>query len=612
MATLLTARDLSKTFATHTLFTGVALGLADGDRLGLIGPNGSGKSTLLKILAGLETPDQGDITARRNLRMTYVAQDDVFAEDATPHTAVVDALEHDPQGNTLDADTRAAITLSRLGFTDTGRPVADLSGGWRKRLSIARALATEPDLLLLDEPTNHLDLEGVLWLERFVNHAEQASLAMVFVTHDRVFLESTVNRIVELSRAYPGGTFEAKGNYSQFVRRKSEFLDAQAARQTALAGKVRRDEAWLKQGIQGRQTRNKSQVDDAAARRTELKAIAGRNAAPRQTTAIDFQATERKTKRLLAAHNLTKSMGGKALFKGLDFVLCPGMRLGLLGPNGSGKTTLLRLLTGELEPDAGTVKPAADLRIVNFTQHRGDLNPTQSLREALCPVGDVVDYRGKPIHVAGWARRFLFDPSKFNTSVGDLSGGEQARVLIANLMLRPADVLILDEPTNDLDIPSLDVLEKALEEFPGAIVLVTHDRFMLDRLSTELLALDGDGGAKRYITYAQWMDDQSHRSSSSTPTPESPKSEIASTTREKSPPRCSKKLTFKLQHEFDNMEQTILDAEAEAERLQAQVDDPEWMADHTKATATYEQLGTAQSRVAALYARWAELEAMQA
>lgn len=606
MATLLTAADLSKTYATHTLFTGVSLGLRDGDRLGLIGPNGSGKSTLLKILAGLETPDDGGITARRNLRMAYVAQDDVFAEDATPHSAVVDALEHDEPGAVLDADTRAAITLSRLGFADTNQSVAKLSGGWRKRLAIARALATEPDLLMLDEPTNHLDLEGVLWLEGFVNHPEQASLAMVFVTHDRVFLEGTVNRVVELSRAYPGGTFEAKGNYSQFVRRKAEFLDAQAAQQVALAGKVRRDEAWLKQGIQGRQTRNKSQMDDAAARRTELRAVTKRNAAPKQTTAIDFQATERKTKRLLAAHNLTKSMGDKALFRGLDFVLSPGMRLGLLGPNGSGKTTLLRLLAGELKPDAGTIKPAADLRIVNFTQHRGDLNPTQSLREALCPVGDAVDYRGKMVHVAGWARKFLFDPSKFNTSVGDLSGGEQARVLIANLMLKPADVLILDEPTNDLDIPSLDVLEKALEEFPGAIVLVTHDRFMLDRLSTELLALDGRGGAKRYITYAQWLDDDTRHKREASPV--APKADAPKPVPARPAP---KKLTFKLQHEFDNMEQTILEAEATVEELEAGIDDPALLADHTAYTEACRQLGEAQARVATLYERWAELEAMQ-
>ena len=605
MATLLTSRDLSKTYGTHTLFTGVALAIHEGERLALIGPNGSGKSTLLKILAELEQPDEGELTRRKNLRLSYVAQDDTFAADDTPLSAVMARLRDDP-GQSLDPKTRASIALSKLGFEDHDRPAASLSGGWRKRLSIACALATEPDVLMLDEPTNHLDLEGVLWLESFVNQTRQ--LAMVFITHDRTFLEATATRIVELSRAYPGGTFEAKGNYSYFVRRKDEFLEAQAAQQTALAGKVRRDTAWLKQGIQGRQTRNKSQVDAAADRRSELQNLGQRNRAPKQTASIDFQATERKTKRLLAVHNLTKAMGGKPLFNGLEFSLGPGDRLGLLGPNGSGKTTLLRLLSGDLEPDAGSVKPAAELRIVNFTQHRSALNPTQSLREALCPIGDTVDYQGKPIHVAGWARKFLFDTSKFNTSVGDLSGGEQARVMIAGLMLQPADLLILDEPTNDLDIPSLEVLEQALTEFPGAIILVTHDRFMLDRLSTSLLALDGRGGAKSFVDYAQWQAAQKAAADASSSKPET-KSEPAKAA---APKPKTGKLTFKLQHELDHMEPNILKAEAELETLQAQAADPKVIADHARHAEVCQKLGEVQSRVENLYTRWAELEEIAA
>ncbi len=604
MATLLTATDLEKTFGTHTLFTGVNLSLHTGERLGLIGPNGAGKSTLLKILAGLETPDTGDLTTRRNLRLAYVPQSDRFPLGATPRSAVVDALTaSDPSGagasgGALDADTRAAITLSKLGFTEHDQPVNALSGGWRKRLSIACAVAREPDVLMLDEPTNHLDLEGVLWLESFVQQAGESCL--VFITHDRTFLESSATRIVELSRAYPGGTFEAKGNYSEFLRRKDDFLTAQEAQQTALAGKVRRDDAWLKQGIQGRQTRNKSQVSAAADRRATLGSLDRRNKAPKQTTTIDFQATERKTNRLLATHNLTMSRGGRTLFAGLDLELSPGTRLGLLGPNGSGKTTLLKLLTGELDPDAGTVKPAADLRIVNFTQHREDLNPTQSLRDALCPIGDTVEYRGKPIHVAGWARRFLFDPAKFNTSVGDLSGGEQARILIANLMLQPADLLILDEPTNDLDIPSLEVLEQALTEFPGAIVLVTHDRFMLQRLSTTLLALDGEGHAKSYPDYEQYLRDAADHS------PTKRRGSAAPFPTPAPPTPTAQKLTFKLQHELDTMEQTILEAESRVEALQGKVAaaDP---SDHATYTPLCTDLGAAQTRVDQLYERWAEL-----
>lgn len=607
MATLLSARELSKTYGTHTLFTDVALSIHDGERLALIGPNGAGKSTLLKILAELEAGDSGEFTRKKNLKLAYIAQSDTFGEDATPIAAVMRHLA-DARGPGFDASSetfRGSAVLSRLGFTDHDQPVRTLSGGWKKRLAIACALVDEPDVLMLDEPTNHLDLEGVIWLESFVKQNTQT--AMVFITHDRMFLESTATRIVELSRAYPGGTFEAKGNYSEFIRRKNDFLDAQAAQQSALAGKVRRDTAWLKQGIQGRQTRNKSQVDDAASRRDELKNITGRNNAPKQTAAIDFQATERKTKKLLALHNVEKSMGDKLLFQGLELELAPGMRLGLLGPNGSGKTTLLRLLTGELEPDAGTVKPAAELRIVNFTQHREALNPTQKLREALCPVGDTVEYCGKAIHVASWAKKFLFDPAKFNTSVGDLSGGEQARVLIANLMLKPADVLILDEPTNDLDIPSLEVLEQALTEFPGAIVLVTHDRFMLDRLSTDLLALDGQGGSKTYASYPQYLKDQKNQAtqgsgaSTADPGSFSPKPQTPD-------PKPQRKLTFKLQHELDGMEAAILEAETNLTQLEADAADPKVMADHERHAKVCEALGQAHTLVETLYTRWAELE----
>ena len=603
MATLLTAHDLSKTYATHTLFAGVAVSLVEGDRLGLIGPNGSGKSTLLKILAGLENPDEGEITRRRRLSLAYVDQHDRFADGATPLSAVVDHLQTRSTNHSLDAPTRAAITLSKLGFVDLDQPVVSLSGGWRKRLSIACAIADEPDALMLDEPTNHLDLEGVLWLEQFV---KQAAMAVVFVTHDRVFLEGVARRIIELSRAYPNGTFEVKGNYSQFVRRKDEFLEAQATQQTALAGKVRRDTAWLCQGIKGRQTRNKSQIADAQNRRDELQTIKTRNAAPKRTTAIDFQATERKTKKLLTVRRVSKSMGTKLLFDRLDLTLSPGMCLGLIGPNGSGKTTLLRLLSGDLKPDTGSVKPAADLRIVSFTQHRGELNPTDSLRQALCPMGDTVHYRGKPVHVAAWAGKFLFDTGKFNTSVGDLSGGEQARILIANLMLKPADVLILDEPTNDLDIPSLEILEQALYEFPGAIVLVTHDRFMLSRLSTELLALDGRGCAKTYITYTQWQDDQARRLA-----PIANPCGAGSENKKTKSSASNKKLSYKLQRELDTMEETIIDAETQVEALEKQVADPSVIADHVRHAEVCDQLGQAHMRVRQLYDRWAQLESMQ-
>jgi len=438
-------------------------------------------------------------------------------------------------------------------------------------------------------------------LENFVR---QAPMAMIFVTHDREFLENTASRIIELSPAYPGGTFEANGNYTEFVRRKDAFLDTQITAQSALANKVRRDTAWLLQGIQGRQTRNKTQVEEATARRAELKATKNRNAVPTRTTTIDFQATERKTKKLLALHNVSKSMGDKRLFESIDLLLTPGRRIGLLGVNGSGKTTLLRLMAGEIEPDSGTIKRAADLRIVTLSQHRGSLVATQTLQEALCPVGDTVEYRGRPVHVTGWAKRFLFEADQLSTFVGNLSGGEQARVLIANLMLEPADVLLLDEPTNDLDIPSLEVLEQALLEFPGAIVIVTHDRFMLERIATEYLGLDDAGGAKGFLTYKQWNDFRTKAVSPAT-------SKRSPGAKKLKPKPTTRKLTYKERREYEGMEQTILEAEAQVERLETEVADPALAADHVRATETYRALSAAQARVKELYARWAEFEAIE-
>lgn len=573
------------------------------DRIGLVGPNGAGKSTLLKILAEIETPDSGEIISRRGTRLVYIAQDDFFADGATPMSAVMEALSQDDD-HRLDAQTRAAITLSKLGFEDFDQPVHTLSGGWRKRLSLACALVHEPNVLMLDEPTNHLDLVGVLWLEAFV---KQSQMAMIYITHDRMFLENTASRIIELSPAYPGGTFEVDGNYSDFVRRKEAFLEAQFTAQSAIASKVRRDTAWLLQGIQGRQTRNKTQVVDAATRRAELKATRERNEAPSRTTKIDFQATERKTKNLLTLHNVSKSMGGKHLFESVNLVLTPGQRIGLLGVNGAGKTTLLRILSGELQPDMGTVKPAAELRVVTFSQHRQSLVATQTLHEALCPVGDHVEYRGDSVHVIGWARRFLFAAEQLTSTVGNLSGGEQARVLIANLMLEPADVLLLDEPTNDLDIPSLEVLEQALLEFPGAIVLITHDRFMLERIATEYLGLNDSGGAKEYMSYEKWNEARvkAIASAATSKRTSAPQKE----SRAASKP-ASRRLTYKEQRELENIEETILHAEADVERLETMVSDTALMSDHKRAAEVYSELAAAHQCVTDLYDRWAELSAM--
>jgi ATP-binding cassette subfamily F protein uup len=404
--------------------------------------------------------------------------------------------------------------------------------------------------------------------------------------------------MMELDRVYPGGLFRAPGNYSDFLMKKEEFLEAQARRQEALENKVRREIEWLRRGAKARTTKSKARIDEAGRLIDELDDLNARAAT--RSARIDFTGTDRRTKRLIEARHVSKTLGGRALFRDLSFVLSPGARLGLLGPNGSGKTTLLQLLTGEREPDDGDVARAENVRIVYFDQAREKLDPAATLRRALAPEGDSVMYRGRPIHVAGWASRFLFHNEQLELPVGRLSGGEQARVLIARMMLEPADVLLLDEPTNNLDIPTLEVLEDSLLEFPGAIALVTHDRYLLDRVSTTIVGLDGAGGAALYAECAQWEQEMAG---------------VRRREREPAPPPAAKsapkkKLSYHESREWEQMEARILEAEEGLRRAHEEMQNPEGSADARLMTSRYEALQAAQLQVDRLYQRWAELEAL--
>ena len=593
---LLSCEAVSKAYGTRSLFDGLTFGLFEGDQAGLVGPNGSGKSTLLKILGGIETADRGSRSLRGGVRVGYVPQDPVFSTGTTVADIVLGRLagvdEEDRPG-------RLAHALSRAGFTDGRANVEALSGGWKKRLAIARELAAAPDILLMDEPTNHLDVEGILWLEDLLT---ERSRAFLVVSHDRYFLEHVATRMLELNRVYPDGLFEAEGRYSEFLARRDEFLRGQAAYQDALANTVRREIEWLRRGAKARSTKAKGRIKQAGRMIEELEDARGRGLTA--TAGIDFTSSQRRTRRLLVTSGVTKSLGGRRLVSDLDLVITPGTRVGLIGPNGSGKTTLLDVLAGMVPPDAGEIERADDLRIVRFEQERTGLDPAQSLRRALAPEGDAVMWQGRSVHVAAWAKRFLFRPEQLEVPVGHLSGGEQARILIARLMREPADLLILDEPTNDLDIPTLEVLEESLAEFDGALVLVTHDRFMLERVSTIILALDGAGGTATFADYSQW---EGTRAAAAAEPRQAPPERAADAQRQR-----PKRLGYREQREWDGMEQAILDAERAVEACQRDVDDPAIASDPTALQQRYAALEAARTDVDRLYARWAELEAKQA
>lgn len=596
MSILVSIQNLGKSFGSQTLFKDISMGLFEGEKMGLIGPNGTGKSTLLKILAGHEEYDQGAMTSKKNTRLTYLAQQDRFNDQLSVEEALSESIQSWHLDQTqIYVKTQQVMSLAQ--FETPEQKVSTLSGGWRKRLAIASALAQEPDLFLMDEPTNHLDLEGILWLESLL---QKARFAFVVISHDRYFLQNVTNRIVELSPRYAQGYLKTDGNYSDFLEQRESYILEQNKKEATLSNIVRRETEWLRRGPKARTTKAKYRIQDAQQLQGELKNVKQRNRAEK-TVGFDFDANERQSKDLLKAHQISKSLGDQLLVDKLKLKLSPGMRVGLLGRNGSGKSTLMKLLAGQLKPDEGTIKLGHEVKILHFDQNREKIDPSQTLKEALSPTGgDSVLYRDKSIHVITWAKRFLFKAEQLESPVSTLSGGEQARVLIANLMLQPADILLLDEPTNDLDIPSLEILEQSLNEFPGAIVMVSHDRYLLDRLCETILGIS-EGQITAYANLDQWL--QKSRAT------EKSKNEKTKNPSKKTQSR--KKLTYKDQYELDHMEENILKAEEELSGFKKAMQDPDVISEPEKLAAHCEKMGQAQEKVDALYARWTELEEKQ-
>ncbi|HEV1284449.1 MAG TPA: ABC-F family ATP-binding cassette domain-containing protein [Bryobacteraceae bacterium] len=589
MASLINVSAISKTFGIAPLFENITLNISEGDRLGLIGPNGAGKSTLLEILTGRREPDTGDVALRKGTRLAYVTQDSQFPAGLTVrqvvHAAMIEAKVAEEEKLAREAET-----LGRAGFEDLDQQASALSGGWRKRLAVAEALVQSPDIVMLDEPTNHLDLAGIAWLEDLLT---SASFACVVVSHDRYFLENVATAMVELNPAFPNGTFYVTGNYSTFLEKKGEFLHAQAKHQDALENRVKTEMEWLRRGPKARATKSKARIDKAQEMIGELKDLKIRTRV--ELTDIDFSATDRKTKRLVHLEKVSHGFGESVLFDNANFTITAGMRVGLVGANGSGKTTLLRLLKGEIAPMKGEIQKADNLRIVSFDQIR-EIDQSLTLRRALAPNSDSVIYRDRVTHVASWAAKFLFTSEQLNQPVRRLSGGERARVLIAQLMVEPADLLLLDEPTNDLDIPTLEILEESLLEFQGALILVTHDRYLLDRVATVVLGLDGKGGAERFADYSQWNEWQVAKKPVKASNVPAPKAAAV-----------KKKLSYIEARDYETIEHRVAEAEV---ALEAQHDAVQAAASlgGKELEAAMKELEKRQLAVDELYERWAELE----
>ncbi len=599
MSVVFSLKNVSKTYGDDTLFQDLSFDVKINDRLGLMGMNGSGKSTLLKLIAGRVRPDNGELIVRSGLKCAYLDQEDRLDDAGTVAEHLYESLKH----SSWEEKERHRIVqkaLGRNGFTDPDQKAGTLSGGWRKKLAITMALCDPPDLVLLDEPTNHLDINGILWLEDLL---KEARFSFILVSHDRSFLENTCTTLMELAPCFPSGYFRLQAGYQAFIKERDLFLAAQEKKEASLASRMRREDEWLRQGAKARSTKARYRIEQAGLLRSELSAVRQRNRAA-ATLDIDFEATGRRTKALLRAFHLRKAMNGKLLFDDLTFQLGPGFVLGVVGENGTGKSTFLSILEKTVSPDEGSVEWAQNLKIAVFDQARSRLNPSATLRQALCPEGgDSVHYRGGSIHVVTWAKRFLFLPDQLDMPVEKLSGGEKARVLLADIMRTPCDLLLLDEPTNDLDILSLEVLEESILQFTGAVVIVSHDRYLMDRVCNRILYLDPGEKAIFFRNFQQILDHRRNLQTREKPAkPEKPGKP------EKRKPSKPLSFSFKDKYELEHIEETILAAEAETDRLSGMIQDPGVMGDPARMSRCCSELQAAQEKVQALYERWEYLE----
>lgn len=607
MAQLLSAHQLSHSFSGRTLFKKVGLGISEGDRIGLVGPNGAGKSTLLKILNKKISPDVGEVVHRRNLKIGFLEQTPSFNEKQTILEALAESLKDPHEGSAKVYEWYSKLELDQFPI-DT--QVNQLSGGWKKRVALGRELIIEPDILFLDEPTNHLDIASILWLEEFL---ESASFATVIITHDRLFLQRVANKIFDLDPRNPTELLVCEGDYLTYLEQKNLLLEGQKAREKTLKNTLRRETEWLRRGAKARQTKQKGRIQRAHELKDDVQELSQKNKT--RSLDIEFAQTENKPKKLIEITDASKSFivdlpeeGGKhekILFQNLDLLIHSKSRLGLIGVNGAGKSTLIKCLLG-LEPlSTGEIKKADKIEISYFEQNRETLDFNQSVLKNICPDGDYVNDRGQFVHVRSYLERFLFSYQQFDLPVGRLSGGEQSRLRLAQLMLRPASILVLDEPTNDLDVDTLDVLENSLIQFPGAVILVTHDRYFLDQVAKEMLAfpIPNSGSYKLekfadYLQWESWYEEEIKKTLSSN----NKKTESKAVDN-----KATMRLSYKEKREWDMMEETIMQTEEILEKLRHESGLPEVASNASRAQELYTKIAEAEKKIEGLYMRWSEL-----
>jgi ATP-binding cassette subfamily F protein uup len=594
---LLQLKDIALTFGGTPLLSGAELSVSPGERVSLVGRNGSGKSTLLKIAAGLVEPDRGSVFVQPGALVRYLPQEPDFSDSASTLAYVEAGLRpgDDPHA--------ARYLLEQLGLTGQEEP-AHLSGGEARRASLARVLAPSPDILLLDEPTNHLDLTTIEWLE---HDLDSRRTALVIISHDRRFLSTLSRGTVWLDR---GQTRRLERGFAQFEEWRDAVLAEEERDQHKLDRRIVAEDHWMRYGVTGRRKRNMRRVGQLQALREQrrtYRATAG-NATITASSAVPSGT------QVIEAAGVSKSYHGRPIVSDFSIRIQRGDRIGIVGPNGSGKTTLINILTGLLPPDSGLVRLGSTLAIATLSQHRDSLDPNVTVTEALTGGhGDTVMVNGNAKHVVGYMKDFLFASEQARTPLGKLSGGERGRLMLAQALAKPSNLLVLDEPTNDLDMETLDVLEDMLAEYPGTVLLISHDRDFLDRLVSGVIVPEGNG---RWIEYAGGYSDMLVQRGADL-TRQKPKrepqkmaSEPASVLAELKPTK--RRLAFKDKHALETLPKTIATLQAEINKLQAEVDDPQFYArDRTAFEKATSKLGDLQLKIIAAEEQWLELEILR-
>ena len=604
---LLTLDHLSTAFGHVPLLDDASLHIEAGERIAIVGRNGTGKSTLLKIIAGDLEPDAGTVWRGPGVKISRLPQDVIEEIDDTRDPRTVQEIVAEGVRGLDEEDWQRALRvdqiMDRLGLNALDH-VHELSGGWRRRVWLARALAAQPDVLLLDEPTNHLDIEAITWLEGVI--AQHAG-AVVFVTHDRAFLQRVATRLVELDRGHLtsyAADPTSGGVYDEYLRRKEEALAVAEAAHQKFDRRLAEEEAWLRQGIKARRTRDEGRVKALMQMRVE-------RAARRQATGsvrLTMEAGERTGKVVFNVQDVSKSYGARPVIAGFSTRIMRGDRIGVLGPNGAGKTTLLKLLTGQLAPDSGTVDIGTNVQIAYYDQQREQLDPERTVVETVGDGNDVVTVGGRSRHVHGYLEDFLFPAARTRSKVKALSGGERNRLLLARLFTRPANVLVLDEPTNDLDIETLELLESELAGFDGTVLLVSHDRAFLNNVVTSTLACEGDGIVREYVGgYDDWV--RQRPPSLAQAKAQEPASARLASPEKPATPGASKKLSFKEQRELQALPGQLEALEQRIARLEAEIAAPDFYLKGADAIhAVLEDLEQQRAALTVTYARWDELD----